>query len=385
MNGALDLGFVPLLDAAPLIVAQAMGFAAEERLSLRLHPAQTWSMLRDMLIWGKVDAAQMLSAVPVAGRLGLGGVAVDLETPLIMSLGGEVIGISPALAQQMRDGGFAPDFADAAAARGALRALRPQGLRLGVPFPFSMHAELIHLWLGDLPGLSTVTVPPPLMGDAMAAGEIEAFCVGEPWGSYAVERGVADLLLPGSAIWSAAPEKVLAMRRGWAEENPDRAGALMRAVWRSCRWLSQPKSRATASELLARRDALNIDAEIIERALAGRMPLSRSGPGVESPGFIEFHRGMANFPWRSQAAWIGWQMGGRLGLDRLASARIAQSVWRPDLFRQHLAAQTPLPSASAKVEGACPRPVTAGANHGTVELARNQFYDGRVFDLSLPD
>lgn len=384
MTRVLDLGFLPLLDAAPLIVAETMGFAAEERLDIRLHPARNWSMLRDMLAYGQVDAAQMLSAVPIAGRLGVGGAAVDFEAPMVLSLGGEVIGVGAALAEELRGAGLEIDFRDALAARAALRIVRPEGLRFGVPFPFSMHAELLHLWLDGGPGLQTVTVPPPQMADALEAGEIEAFCVGEPWGSYAVERGFAELLLPGTALWTAAPEKVLATRRGWVEAHPARGGALMRAVWRACRWLSRPENRAMAHEMLARDTALGIEPEIIERALSGRLLLSRAGTVVDCPGFIAFHEGVANFPWRSQAAWIGWQMGARLGLDPGASARAAQSVWRPDLFRQQLSADAALPAASAKVEGACPQPMMAGANRGQVELGRNQFFDGRIFDL-LPE
>ena len=67
-------------------------------------------------------------------------------------------------------------------------------LRIGVPFAFSMHRELIHYWLEALglplpPGLEISTVPPPRMAEALAAGEIDAFCVGEPRGSVAVDTG----------------------------------------------------------------------------------------------------------------------------------------------------------------------------------------------------
>lgn len=385
MNRPVDLGFIPLVDAAPLIVADRMGFADEERLSLHLHRARSWSMLRDWLAVGRLDAAQMLSVVPIAGRLGLGGAAVDFEAPMVLSLGGEVIAVTPRLARDLRATGLRIDFADALAARKALRAVRPDGLRVGVPFPFSMHAELLHLWLGDEAGVTTQTVAPPQMPDAIEAGEIEMFCVGEPWGSFAVERGVAELLLPGIAIWSAPPEKVLALRRGWTERNPDLGGALMRAVWRACRWLARRESWATASEMLAREDALGIEPEVIERALSGRLLLSRAGDVVDCPGFMAFHDGAANFPWRSQAAWIGWQLGTRMGLDARASAEAAQSVWRPDLFRRHMTGTAVLPAASAKVEGACPQPVLAGADRGSVELGRNTFFDGRIFDLLPSD
>ena len=385
MSRPVDLGFIPLVDAAPLIVADRMGFADEERLKLQLHRARNWSMLRDWLSMGHVDAAQMLSVMPIAGRLGLGGAPVEFEAPMVLSLCGQAVAITPSLAQELRDAGLQIDFADALAARKALQIARPEGVQIAVPFPFSMQAELLHLWLDGAVDLTTRTIPPPQMPDAIGSGEIEAFCVGEPWGSDAVERGAAELLLPGTAIWSAAPEKVLATRRGWIESNPDLGGALMRAVWRACRWLALPESRVTASEMLAREDALGIEPEVIERALSGRLLLSQTGDTVDSPGFLSFHDGTANFPWRSQAAWIGWQLGARMGLDPSASAAEAQAVWRPDLFRRHLAGTAVLPAASAKVEGACPQPVQAGADRGTVELGRNTFFDGRIFDLLPSD
>lgn len=225
---SLTLGFVPLVDAAPLLVAQALGFAGEEGLDLTLVPAPSWSSLRDMLSSGQVVAAQMLAPVPIATAMGLGGAATQLEALMVLNLNGNTVGVSRDLAARMRAGGFAFDFADARAAGLALLGAGP-GLRVGVPFAFSMHRELIHYWLGSLglplpTGLEICTVPPPRMAEALAAGEIDAFCVGEPRGSVAVETGAGELILPGSAIWAAAPEKVLAARAGWAEAEPDRAG-----------------------------------------------------------------------------------------------------------------------------------------------------------------
>lgn len=209
MSIALSIGFMPLVDAAPLIAASEMGFAREEGLDLRLERAPSWSTLRDMLAFGGVEAAHMLSPVPVAMALGLGGVSVPLSAVSVLAVNGDVIGVSRALAERMRAQGFGFDFSDAVAARAALRAAAGAGLRIGVPFPFSMHAELLHYWLSEpgAPAIDIRTVPPPLMAEAIAAGEIDAFCVGEPWGSIAVETGVGELLLPGAAIWAFAPAR----------------------------------------------------------------------------------------------------------------------------------------------------------------------------------
>jgi ABC-type nitrate/sulfonate/bicarbonate transport system substrate-binding protein len=379
MTRLLRLGYIPLVDAAPLVVAAEFGFAEEEGLQFELRRATSWSLLRDMLDLGVVDAAQMLSVVPVARALGLGGGTQPLETPLVLSLNGQVFGLGADLP--------ALPFGDPAAAGRALAALgRP--LRIGVPFPFSMQAELLSYWLDHAAPRAQVeirTVPPPRMAEALMAGEIDGFCVGEPWGSHAVERAGARLVLPGAAIWSQAPEKVLALRRGWAEAEAETAGRLLRALWRAARWLVEPDNRGTLAEVLSRGAYLDVSAELIDRALSRRLLVSRQGPEVEVPQFQSFHSGAANFPWRSQAAWIGARLAARFGLDRAAAETAAREVFRSDLYRQHLGPiGAPLPRTSEKSEGALGADEAIPAVRGTVILARNRFFDGQIFDPGLP-
>ena len=386
----LTLGFLPLVDAAPLIVAQALGFASEEGLELTLLAAPSWATLRDMLASGQVVAAQMLSPLPVASALGLGGRAARLEALMVLNLNGDVIGVSTALATQMRAQGHGFDFTDAKAAGLALRAAAGARLRIGVPLRFSMHIELIRYWFAGLgkpmpDGWEICTVPPPRMAEALAAGEIDAFCVGEPRGSVAVDSGAGVLLLPGSAIWAAAPEKVLATRVGWADSEPDLAGRLMRAVWRAGRWLGQKSNLSVASELLATPERLGVASEVIERVLTGRLVISRQGEERHVPGFIEFHAGAANFPWRSQAAWIGARLAQRHNLDPMPAIQAARAVFRSDLYRQHLReAGAELPGASDKVEGSLAVPTAAPSQQGRLILPPDRFFDARIFDPADP-
>ncbi len=113
MSVALRLGYVPLLDAAPLIVAEAMGFAEEEGLHFDLHAAPSWASLRDMLALGQVEAAHMLAPLPVAMALGLGRSPARFEALSVLNLNGNVIGVSLDLAARMRAAGHGFDFADA--------------------------------------------------------------------------------------------------------------------------------------------------------------------------------------------------------------------------------------------------------------------------------
>lgn len=382
----LNIGFIPLVDAAPLIAAAEMGFAEQEGLVLNLARSPSWSTLRDKLCFGHLDAAHMLAPVPVAGALGLGGVNAPLEALSVLSVNGNVIGVSRQIGAKMREAGHDFAFDDARSAGQALIGAIEGTLRIGVPFPFSMHAELVYYWLTALglqmpQSVSVHTVPPPMMADALKAGEIDAFCVGEPWGSSSVEVGVADLLLPCSAIWAFAPEKVLAARAGWAEDNAELAHRLIRALWRAARWLSEPSSRGLTTELLSRAPYLDLAPEIVECALLRRFTISARGDVRHTPGFVDFFTGAAGFPWRSQAEWIGRQLASRMGLDRDAAAMAAQATFRSDIYRAALAQVAhDLPSASAKVEGSVAEPLAVGSVGGRLILPRDAFFDGRIFE-----
>jgi two-component system, oxyanion-binding sensor len=379
----LTLGFIPLVDAAPLIVAAELGFAAEEGLALVLKPAASWSMLRDMLDFGQVAAAQMLSVVPVARTLGLGGGTTALEALMVLSMNGQVFGVSPELGQALGD----LPFGDPLAAGRRLSALG-RDLRIGVPFPFSMHTELLDYWLPRAaPDLrfSLRTVPPPRMAAALKAGEIDGFCVGEPWGSHAVEVAGARLVVSGASIWSQAPEKVLAARAGWAEDQPDRAGRLMRAIWRAGRWAATAQNRTTLAELLARPECLDVAPDLIDRALTGRLLVAGHGPEIDSPQFQSFDQGAASFPWRSQAAWIADRLAQRYGLRRAEARAKAQGVFRSDLYRLHLGpAGAALPRSSEKAEGVLMQDETLPGVTMPLILARNRFFDGHIFDPAEP-
>ncbi len=378
----LSVAFVPLVDAAPLVVAHEMGFDREEGLSLDLVRASSWSSVRDMLAFGRVDAAHLLSPMPVAMALGLGGVSSQLCALMVLSVNGNVVGVSNGLAAKLPD----LPFGDARAVGAALVEASDQTLRIGVPFPFSMHAELLYYWLSasGLPAPQSVevrTVPPPLMADALEAGEIDAFCVGEPWGSQTVERGLGSLILPGAAIWSFAPEKVLAVRSDWADSEPELTGRLMRAVWRACRWLGQNGAHTTAAEMLGHRAYLDLPSDIVDRALTGRLVISPSGEIRKVDRFVEFFSGIANFPWRSQSAWIACQMAGRLGLDRNDAMDRARGVFRADLYRRHLGdIGAVLPGASDKIEGGIVHDTAVAAAQERLILSSNQFFDDEIFD-----
>lgn len=381
----LPVAYVPLVDAAPLIIAQELGFAAAEGINLDLIAAPSWSSVRDMLAFGRVDAAHLLSPVPIAMGLGLGGVTTSLAAVSVLSSNGNVIGVGKAIEDRLRASGYTFDFADAMAAATALAKVVDGPITFGAPFPFSMHVELLRYWFERTPladcDIDIRVVPPPMMAQALADGDVDAFCVGEPWGSVAVDQGAGALILPGNAIWAFAPEKVLAVRTVWAETEPHLLQRLMQAVWRAGRWLSQPESRITAAEILSRPDWLGIPAELIDRALTGRFTISSMAEQREVEGFLEFHRGAANFPWRSQAKWIAERIALANRQDPKMAQLAAGGIFRADLYRTHMAdTDADLPGASEKLEGSIRHETAVASQKGRLILQPDRFFDGTIFE-----
>ncbi len=371
----LTCGYVPLVDCAPLIIAKELGFASEEGLDLNLVRQPSWSALRDMLALGHLDAAQMLSPMPVAMSLGMGGLTADIETLMVLSVNGTVFGASNTLAADLGD----TTFGDAT---GLLNSLskRTDGLRIGVPFPYSMHRLLLSYWAAGRPDLKidTVTVPPPRMADAVADGHVDAFWVGEPWGSAIVHRGVGQLMMTGRDVWAFAPEKVLAARKTWVMNNPDTVRQLMRAVYGAAKWLDAAKNKPLAIEILGRSEHLNLSSDLIDPAVTGYLLPHTSHSPVEVERFLLFHKHAAHFPWRSQAAWIASQ----LGAEPEGIAR-AKELFRTDLYRQNLGASgADMPGASEKIEGSLRFKTAVASSRGHMILAPDAFFDGKTFDFA---
>lgn len=380
----LRLGYVPLIDAAPLIVAQELGFSAEEGLQFDLIRLQSWAQSRDLLGTGGIDAAHMLVPMPVAQSLGLGPDYPAFDLVMFLSQGGQSIAVSAALVTALRAVGHGFGFDDPVAARDALASVAKGALRVGVPFPFSTQAELVRRWVSGSPLATQVvvqTVPPPMMAAALASGEVDAFCVGEPWASHAVETAAGGLLLAGRSIWQCPPEKGLVLTRQFTESRAEATGQVMRAIWRACRWLDQPGNRGTAAEILARPDYLNLTPELCERGLLGRLHISADGEIRHYPDFIRFHHGAANFPWRSLAALFARPIAERQGLDADAAGQTATACFRTDLYRQHLRlAGADMPGASARIEGAMTHPTAVASEKGQMILGPDAFFDGQIFD-----
>jgi NitT/TauT family transport system ATP-binding protein len=344
MSNPLHIGFIPLIDAAALIVAVDRGFTAAEGLDVTLVREVSWSNVRDKLNIGLFDAAHLLAPVAIASSLGLGHIKVSIVAPFNLGLNGNAITVSPALHAAIMaeiDGDRFDPMATALALSRVVAARRKGGaepLTFGMTFPFSTHNYQLRFWMaagGVDPDedVRLVVLPPPYMVDSLANGQVDAFCVGAPWNSIAVDRGVGNILHFVSDILVRSVEKVLAVRRGWSEKNPELVAALVRAAFRAAEFIERPENRFDVARLLARPEYIGVDADVILRTLEGRLKISADGTVRESSRYLLVGREDAPRPDPAQAAWLYAQMvrwgQTATGPEALATAK---AVFRPDLF-----------------------------------------------------
>jgi ABC-type nitrate/sulfonate/bicarbonate transport system substrate-binding protein len=340
----LHIGFIPLVDAAALIVAVDKGFTAAEGLDVTLVREVSWSNVRDKLNIGLFDAAHLLAPVAIASSLGLGHVKVPTVASFNLGLNGNAITVSPALhaALMAQVDGDPLDPMVTAQALGRVVASRRKGgaepLTFGMTFPFSTHNYQLRFWMaagGVDPDedVRLVVLPPPYMVNSLASGHVDAFCVGAPWNSVAVDLGVGHILHFVSDILVRAAEKVLAVRQDWSERNPDIVGALTRAHYRAAEFIEDPANRADSAAILARPERIGVTAEVIQRTLDGRLKISPDGTLRQSSRYLLVGREGAGRPDPRQAAWLYAQMV-RWGQATFSAEalKVAEAVFRPDLY-----------------------------------------------------
>ena len=342
MSTPLQIGFIPLVDAAALIVAVDRGFAAEEGLEVNLVKEVSWSNVRDKLHIGLFDAAHLLAPVAIASSLGIGHVKVPIAAPFNLGINGNAITVSPSLHAAIMDeieGDRYDPMATARALARVVAARRKRGaepLTFAMTFPFSTHNYQLRFWMavgGVDPDqdVRMVVLPPPFMADSLAYGQVDAFCVGAPWNSIAVDRGVGHILHFVSDILVRAAEKVLAVRQSWSERNPDVVAGLVRAAARGAAFVEE--NREETARILSEPNRIGVDAEVIRRTLDGRLKISPDGTMRESGRYLLVGREDAARPDPVQAAWLYAQMArwGQTSISKDA-LRTAMGVFRPDLY-----------------------------------------------------
>jgi two-component system, oxyanion-binding sensor len=311
-------GFIPLVDAAVLVAAADRGFAAAEGIDLELVREVSWSNIRDKLNLGHFEAAHLLAPLAIAESLGLDYAKVPLLAPVTLSQNGNSILVGNetfAALSAFAEGDLDDPGQSGKALKKLIAARAAKGddqLCFGMTFRFSSHNYLLRFWMaasGIDPDedVRLIVLPPPYMVDSLQSGHVHGFCVGAPWGSVAVEAGIGRIIHFGTDIAATCPEKVLGVRAGWGEENAAVLNALTRSVIRATAWCANPEHRGELAQLLAAPGRLNVEPDLIIRALNGRLKVDPLGRVRENARYLVMDSALAR-PEARQALWLYAQM-----------------------------------------------------------------------------
>ncbi len=392
----LNLGFIPLTDCAPLAIALEKGLFRQYGLEVTLSRQVSWANIRDKVVAGVLDGAHMLAAMPIATTLGLGEVKKPTLAALSLDLNGNAITVAPDLYRRMKEADPLAALERPMTARGLARVIEAdreagrEAMNFAMVFPFSTHNYLLRYWLaasGIVPDrdVRMWVIPPSQMVDCLRCGDIDGYCVGEPWNEQAVAAGVGRTLVTDYEIWNNHPEKVFGVNQDWAERHPNTLKAALMALLEAARWIDQPENRLEVVDILAQEEYVNAPQEVVKMSMIGSFQYDRDEAPLPCPDFNVFHRYAANFPWRSHAVWFVTQMyrWGQLR-EALDIGKIAEQAYRPDLYREAAEALgLPCPGADYKLEG-----WHGGAwtpeDGDSPELGPDLFADGRRFDPADP-
>ena len=329
----LRIGFVPLVDAANIIVAARKGFAEAAGLTLDLSRERSWASVRDKLSVGYLDAAHVLSPMIVASHLGHANFPSRLMAPTMLSLDGNEVTFSTALSDLCGAVmGYRPNGPDEWG-RAIAKVVRASPSNSGEPFnfacvfPFSSHAYLLRAWLIEA-GLdpkrdvNVSVLPPSMMADALRDGSIDGFCAGPPWGHLAQERGAGNVAFRMKRFRDGVPEKALALRASDPLRHGETIERLVRAVAAASSWVADEANAHELFHMLAQPDAVGVDAATIATAV------ERSGMRLSGDTVLR--------PEPAHAAWIVEQMRRWMPTPALDAVE-GSAMFRSDLYDKAVA------------------------------------------------
>jgi bicarbonate transport system substrate-binding protein len=381
----ISLGFLPILEAAPLVIGVEKGFFARHGLDVKLSKQANWGAARDNVVLGSagggIDGGQW--QLPMPHMISTGALTNGRKVPMVVLAMLMSQGNGIAAAEAVRDGNLTADLKTSSPGYfAAFNQREGRKFRASYSFPKANQEFWIRYWLaagGVDPDkdVELLTVPTPETLQGMKNGSMEAFSTGDPWPSRIVRNKIGYLAATTSQIWPVHPEEYLAVRSDWVDQHPKAAVALLKGLIEAQIWLDKPENKAMAAEILSSRKWFNVPRPVLEEALKGQITIGANAKQQANPKlgplFWASDRGVISYPYKSLTQWfliesLRWKFYPGT-IDTIEQARaLNDTVTRDDLWKQ-----------AAREVGVPARDIPTGSSRG-----KETFFDGVVYDPENP-
>ncbi len=308
----LQVGFIPITCATPIIMSEPLGFYEKHGFQARVVKMPSWGAVRDSAIAGELDAYHMLAPMPIAMTLGLGSASFGVKLASIENINGQAITVAERYKGQVNGPADFKDFV------------------IGVPFPYSMHNLLLRYYLatGGLDpdvDVQIRPVPPPDSIAQLVAGDIDAYLMPDPFNQRAVFEGAGFIHLLTKDLWPGHPCCAFAASDQWIEAHPNTFRALNKAIIEAAGYAQNPQNRPEIARAISTRAFLNQPEEVVRSVLTGEFEDGQGGE-FNIPDRIDFDP----YPWQSFANWISSQL---VRWDLQGDGRVAEAI-TPDTYNE---------------------------------------------------
>ena len=341
------IGFIPLTDCASVVMASVMGFDKKHGVKIVPTKEASWAGVRDKLVNGELDAAHVLYGLIYGVQLGVGGPKKDMNILMTLNHNGQAITLS----NQLKDKGVTDG-----ASLAKYVAKKEKELTFAHTFPTGTHAMWEYYWLAanginPLKDVKTITVPPPQMVANMRVGNMDGFCVGEPWNNRAIVDNIGFTATTTQDIWTDHPEKVLGTTAEWVAKYPNTARAVTAAIIEAGQWIDASlANKQKTADTIAAKAYVNTDSEVIVARMLGRYSNGLGKTWDDKNAMKFYNDGLATFPFLSDGMWFMTQHK-RWGLlkDHPDYLGVAKKVNRIDIYKEAAtAAKAPLPKGEMR-------------------------------------
>lgn len=332
----IKLGFIPLTDCAPLVIAKEMGFFTKYGVDVQISKEASWAVVRDKILNGELDGAHCLFSMPFSVYTGIGGKAgSEMKIAMILNNNGQAITLS-------KDFCGTVGYKDIKGVAGAVKQLKAKKeVTFAMTFPGGTHDIWLRNWLAaagvNSKSVGIITIPPPQMVANMKVDNMEGFCVGEPWNGVAATQNIGFTHIASQDIWKDHPEKALVVNKAFADTEKEDLKNVMKAIIEACKWLDVMSNRKKAALFLSRPNYVNAPVQVIEARLMGSTDLGCDlGVQKYKDDYMLFYKnGQVNAPRLSYGVWFMAQYV-RFGmLDSAPNYKaIAQKLIMTDLYAE---------------------------------------------------